>query len=74
MPVSMSSRQWCPACDVDYYTHHRWLHLQSKRHQRRVNERFPLPPSPWRTEKPQNKISPAPKFPHLTYRKKASKP
>ena len=69
MPASMSSRQWCPACNIDYNAHHAWLHRKSKAHIRNVNERFPLPPSPWRTETPQNKILPRQTLPHLTYLK-----
>ena len=71
MPASMSSRQWCPACNIDYNAHHAWLHRKSKAHIRNVNERFPLPPSPWRTE-PGIKMS-APTLPHLTYLNKTSK-
>ena len=67
------SRTYCHACNVDYYTHHAWLHRQSKTHKKRVNELFPMPPSPWRTDPPDNKISLAAKFPHLGYLQKTTK-
>ena len=48
MPAGMSGRTYCHACDVEMSTNHHWLHCQSKKHKKNVNERFPLPPSPWR--------------------------
>ena len=74
MPASMSSRQWCPACEIEYYTHHRWLHRQSKSHIRNVNERFPMPESPWAPKSPDIKILPRQTLPHLTYRTTKGKP
>ena len=70
MPASMA-RTYCHSCDVDYFANHHWLHCQSKTHRRNVNERFPLPPSPWRTAPELN--LPAPTLPHLTYLNKTSK-
>jgi hypothetical protein len=56
MPASMSGRQWCPSCEIEFGTNHAWLHRQSKSHKLKANERFPLPPSPWAPKKSDNKI------------------
>jgi hypothetical protein len=73
MPRPMS-RAWCHVCDVDYFTHHAWLHRQSQTHKRKVNERFPLPPSPWAANVAQQQlITPRETLPHLGYLRPTSK-